>query len=180
NLLQQADFGPTLNRTQQFTLDQITNPAYISNLAGDDQSVLNGLGIDEDLAVVHSTGLVEYGLKDGVNSPIAIVDQIGNLKNETEYEPFGETTKASDYPFEFTGRTMAGGDLYYYRARFYDSDSGRFLSEDPVRGGRSSYAYANGNPILFRDPIGANPVLIVELAVIAEAIEEGPALLQIF
>lgn len=36
-------------------------------------------------------------------------------------------------PFQYTGRefdTETG--LYYYRARYYDPSTGRFLSEDPI------------------------------------------------
>jgi uncharacterized protein RhaS with RHS repeats len=46
--------------------------------------------------------------------------------------------------------------LYYYRARYYDSASGRFLSEDPV--GFASevdfYTYVRNNPIYLIDPRG--------------------------
>lgn len=50
-----------------------------------------------------------------------------------------------------------------YRARYYDSNIGRFLSEDPV--GTSSYAdlyvYASNNPIDRFDPFGLRDVIIV-------------------
>jgi len=49
--------------------------------------------------------------------------------------------------------------LYYYRARYYDQNLGRFLSEDPVRysGGIDVYAYARNNPTTFNDPYGWEP-----------------------
>ena len=47
--------------------------------------------------------------------------------------------------------------LYYYRARYYDSTSGRFLREDPVRfaGGRNFYSYVTNNPVKRTDPLGS-------------------------
>lgn len=47
--------------------------------------------------------------------------------------------------------------LYYYRARYYDQTSGRFLSEDPagLRGdGPNLYAYTLNRPTVLVDPTG--------------------------
>ncbi len=46
--------------------------------------------------------------------------------------------------------------LYYLRARYYDPQSGRFLSEDPtgIEGGFNLYPYAGADPINSRDPSG--------------------------
>jgi RHS repeat-associated protein len=54
----------------------------------------------------------------------------------------------------FTGEQHdADSELYYLRARYYDPESGRFLSRDPLPGGQP-YAYAGGNPINRVDPSG--------------------------
>ena len=43
----------------------------------------------------------------------------------------------------------------YYRARYYDPSSGRFLSEDPQRYEFTSfYSYVGDNPVLWQDPLG--------------------------
>ena len=46
--------------------------------------------------------------------------------------------------------------LCYYRARYYDQSTGRFLSQDPVRfqGGINFYAYVRNNPSNFLDSSG--------------------------
>jgi hypothetical protein len=48
--------------------------------------------------------------------------------------------------------------LYFYKARFYDSTLGRFLSADTLTPGGpeglNRYAYANNSPINFNDPSG--------------------------
>jgi hypothetical protein len=47
-----------------------------------------------------------------------------------------------------------GGGLYYFNARWYDSSTGRFTSEDPVGDGVNWYAYVANNPLLFIDSSG--------------------------
>ena len=44
----------------------------------------------------------------------------------------------------------------YYRARYYDPQIGRFISEDPITfgGGVNFYAYVRNNPIINVDPSG--------------------------
>jgi len=44
----------------------------------------------------------------------------------------------------------------YYRARYYDSEIGRFLKEDPVGffAGQNFYVYALGSPMNWTDPMG--------------------------
>ena len=53
------------------------------------------------------------------------------------------------------------GTVYYYRNRFYDAGSGRFLSEDPL-GFRSSesnlYQYVSSAPTMFTDATGRDRV----------------------
>ncbi len=46
--------------------------------------------------------------------------------------------------------------LYYMRARYYDPQLGRFISEDPlgIAGGLNLYAYAENDPVNGRDPTG--------------------------
>ena len=48
------------------------------------------------------------------------------------------------------------------RARYYDADTGRFISEDPsgFNGGINLYAYCNSNPVNFVDPSGLDTYYI--------------------
>lgn len=50
---------------------------------------------------------------------------------------------------------------YYYRARYYDPSTGRFLSEDPLEfGGEINfYRYVENNPVLLIDPFGLSSLI---------------------
>jgi RHS repeat-associated protein len=52
--------------------------------------------------------------------------------------------------------TSAGGGYVYMRNRWYDPQTGRFLSQDPIglAGGVNLYAYAGNNPTSYSDPFG--------------------------
>ena len=50
----------------------------------------------------------------------------------------------------------------YYRARYYDASSGRFISEDPVVFDGSDvnfYAYVSNSPVVFMDPLGTDGII---------------------
>ena len=51
---------------------------------------------------------------------------------------------------------MLSASSSYYRARYYDQTTGRFLSEDPIRpdDGVDLYIYVSNNPVSFTDPLG--------------------------
>lgn len=85
------------------------------------------------------------------------------MQNWYYYQPFGQTTQWNTpmdtlNPVRFTGREDDGDGLYYYRARYYSPDLGRFISEDPIgfEGASDSnlYAYAGNNPADFTDSRG--------------------------
>jgi RHS repeat-associated protein len=68
---------------------------------------------------------------------------------------------SSETPFGFTGYQKDDETgLYYANARYYDSETGRFLREDPQDGNTSEppslhrYLYANANPNFYTDPTG--------------------------
>jgi RHS repeat-associated protein len=52
---------------------------------------------------------------------------------------------------------------YYYRARYYDPQAGRFLSEDPIafQGGGNFYPYVLNRPLNYTDPRGQIPLPLI-------------------
>lgn len=58
-------------------------------------------------------------------------------------------------PVTFTGKQQDDPTgLYYFNARYYDPNLGRFISEDPVRDGANWYIYCANNPLRYVDPTG--------------------------
>ena len=59
--------------------------------------------------------------------------------------------------FLYTARPWSPvGEIYYYRARWYAPECGRFISRDPIGylGGMNQYQYVSGNPVNLIDPTG--------------------------
>jgi len=93
------------------------------------------LNIDEPLARITSDGTIRYYHADALGSIIALTDDLGNVRTQYNYSPFGETEligEPSDNPFQYTGRENDNTGLYYYRARYYSTYLKRFISEDPI------------------------------------------------
>jgi RHS repeat-associated protein len=84
----------------------------------------------------------------------------GNTAVLYEYSVYGQVA-ASDpnHPnrFMFTGREFdADTGLYYYRARYYHPEIGRFLQTDPIGygDGMNAYRYVGNGPGRWSDPFG--------------------------
>ena len=120
--------------------------------------VLSGLNLDESYAQIAPGGTTN-SITDGLGSTVALTDGSAATTASYSYTPYGATsaTGTGDTPFQFTGRENDGAsNLYYYRARYYSPQMGRFIAEDPsgFAGGINAYAYADGDPIDFTDPTG--------------------------
>jgi RHS repeat-associated protein len=59
----------------------------------------------------------------------------------------------------------------YYRARYYDSQAGRFLSEDPIafQGSGNFYPYVLNRPLNYTDPQGQIPLPLITAGIGAVA-----------
>jgi RHS repeat-associated protein len=119
---------------------------------------LNGLGLDDKLRQ-NSAGTAAYYLLDHLGSTRAWMDSSGNISASFSYDSFGNATGCpAPIGYGYTGRELdADTRLTYYRARWYDSQVGRFISEDPIGfngGDINFYVYVVNNPANFRDPTG--------------------------
>ena len=127
-----------------------------------------GLNIDEPLAMLRSSTTSYYNA-DGSGSVTSLANGAGAFSQSYKFDSFGKTTPNGSLvnPFQYTGResdTETG--LYYYRARYYDSNSGRFLNEDELQflaGGTNFYEYSFNNPANLSDPLGLSPSLLDRL-----------------
>jgi RHS repeat-associated protein len=117
-----------------------------------------GSGIDEPICMIISEGIYYYHF-DGLGSVIALSDEAGDIAERYSYDVYGEPNRTSDIgnPYLFTGR---GYDVetgnYYYRARYYRPQIGRFLQADPIgyTCGLNLYSYCGNTPIICSDPYG--------------------------
>ena len=115
--------------------------------------------IDEPLAELRSGG-ASYYEADGLGSITSLSTSAGTIANTYTYDSLGNLanfTGTLRNPFQYTGREFdPETGLYYYRARYFDQNVGRFNSEDPIRfkGGNNFYEYAYNNPVKVTDPRG--------------------------
>jgi len=120
----------------------------------------HGQRIDQPLAVERS-GQSFFYHADHQGSVRKITDSVGTVINSYDYDSFGRIEASVEgiaNPFTYTGREFdAESNLYYYRARYYDPQIGRFLSEDPIglsAGDANLYSYVLNNPVNLVDPNG--------------------------
>ncbi len=118
-----------------------------------------GSGLDEPLAVLRS-GTTTYYEADGLGSVTSLSNSTGALANTYTYDSFGNlsaSTGTVTNPLRYTARELdSETGVYFYRSRYMDPSTGRFLSEDPIAfvGGINFYPYVRNNPVNSRDPFG--------------------------
>ena len=113
--------------------------------------------------VIGGSGKKFFYHNDHEGSAMVVTDELGNKVVDRDFAPFGEKIKTSDredpYPDEtedgFTGKDFDDDiGLYYYNARWYDQEVGRFISEDSVADDPNGYGYCGENPVNNIDPTG--------------------------
>ena len=121
-----------------------------------------GPGIDRPLKMVRD-GNEYYYVADGLGSIAALTDAGGNVVQQYKYSVFGEMLEKTgnvENPFTYTAREWDGEiGLYYYRARFYDAKTGRFINQDPIMP-NPTYEYCRNAIMQQYDPLGLFPVPI--------------------
>jgi len=103
----------------------------------------------------------QYYIQDHLGSNVKVVDT--GIEQQNKYYAFGETNSigASENDYKYTGKELdSETGLYYYGARYYDPELGRFVQADVVTGSLQDplslnrYAYVKNNPLKFVDPSG--------------------------
>ena len=128
-------------------------------------SYYHGLGL---AGRADSAGNLAFFDADATGNIIGLTDDLGAVANRYVYTPFGDELYEMETilnSFEFNGAfgVMEDADnLLYMRARTYDVELGRFLSEDPLflSGDIGNlYRFAWNDSIQFVDPEGENAIL---------------------
>jgi RHS repeat-associated protein len=102
---------------------------------------------------------------DELGNTVLLTGDNGAVTDSYGISPYGESvtqngSTANPYTWQGAAGVMQEGltSLYYVRARYYESATGRFLSRDPVQHATprefDPYQYASGDPVDFFDPTG--------------------------
>ena len=132
--------------------------------------------LHEQFNVSPTTQNSYFYLPDHLGSANIVTDTTGAIVEESVQYPYGaERAKTGTFnsSYRFTGKELDSEiGLHYFGARYYDSQSGRFVSVDPMIQAFSeakkekndsflrglilneSYSYAGNNPIRYVDPNG--------------------------
>ncbi len=124
---------------------------------------LNGVRI----AAAMPNGECRYFLTDQVDSVNVVLNDKGDAVTRTEYKPYGETwiqegDKTNRPKFNSQELDPETG-YYFYNARYYEAEIGRFITADNIIPDEYStqswnrFSYCKGNPVRYKDPTGHDP-----------------------
>jgi RHS repeat-associated protein len=121
----------------------------------------HGPGIDEPLIVEKNAQVFHYHA-DGLGSVTELTNESAMVIQQYAYSSFGRIESQRELNFvqayTFTSRELdAETGIYSYRARAYDSQTGRFLQPDPIGafgGSLNLYPYVINAPLNYTDPSG--------------------------
>jgi RHS repeat-associated protein len=154
--------GPAPQQETRYVYDGLNAWADFDALNQLIARYLHGEGLDNLLARWRPIEGTAWYLTDHLGTVRDIADATGVIINHLDYDSFGRLVSQTDPAvgdrFAFTGREYDPElDMYYYRARYYDPQLGRFISQDPLgfeAGDSNLYRYVGNAPLAARDPLG--------------------------
>ncbi len=114
----------------------------------------------QGIHISNKDGVIKTYLKDQHGSIVGYADEDGELIDTgdygMDYDAFGnQWTGDAPNPFGYSGEYHdSETGLIYLRNRYYDSSTGRFITEDPAKDGVNWYSYCGGDPVNMVDPWG--------------------------
>jgi RHS repeat-associated protein len=101
----------------------------------------------------------------GIENADTQTDDGGDVSAMRRYDAFGNPVAAWggwQGPFGYGGpygyQTDPDHGLMLLGHRYYEAETGRFLTRDPIKDGRNWYGYCGGNPVASADPTGLYPI----------------------
>ncbi len=156
--------------TTQYLVEDDVNPTGLPQVL---EEVQNGVAVRtytyglqriSESQMASGTWTTSFYGYDGAGSVRQLTNSAGAVTDEYEYDAFGNSfTKQGTTPNNYLYRgEQFDSDLglYYLRARYYNPQTGRFVSRDPEDGNPidpaslHKYLYANGDPVNGIDPMG--------------------------
>ena len=165
----------TGNRTSKTTtINNHVEKVYYLNDNSSLTNVLAELNVDGEVKVYYTIGAdlvsqevngkVYTYLYDGHGTVRALANENGKITDTYTYDAFGNlisSTGSTANSYRYCGEQFdSTTGLYYLRARYMDTSTGRFISQDTYAGSTADpislhkYIYANSNPVMYSDPSG--------------------------
>lgn len=99
-----------------------------------------------------------YLFSDHLSSTRAIINKDKTKTYYLSYFPYGKLKTTGEVPSSVTNlytsqKQDRETNLYYYHARYYNPQTGHFISADQAEG-PNRYAYVGNNPVMKNDPTG--------------------------
>jgi RHS repeat-associated protein len=155
--------------TRQYLIDDLSPTGYPQVVA----DVVNGqirriytYGLERisELQMVNNAPTASFYQYDGRGTVRMLTNSAGAVTDSYEYDAYGNLfTKQGSTPNNYLYRgEQFDSDLglYYLRARYYNPNTGRFMSRDPEDGDQTDpktlhkYLYTGGDPVNGWDPTG--------------------------
>ena len=124
-------------------------------------------------------GLYFY-INDHLGTPQQLITADGTVVWQAAYLPFGEAqlrvgtiTNNLRFPGQYYD---AETGLHYNWNRYYNPDTGRYLSPDPIglEGGLNLYAYVENDPVNWMDPEGLEAIVVCKDSGSVEIFDNNP------
>lgn len=169
----------TASGTITFHYDQNKNVTYETDQSG---AVVASYtyGLDNLPVSMVRGGKTYFYQLNGHGDVVALTDGTGAVVNTYTYDAFGNLvnqTGTVENPYTYAGyRYDKETRLYYLQSRYYNPETGRFLTRDTFEGfeeeplSLNKYIYTQNNPINNIDPDGNHPVLIAVARYVAKAV----------
>jgi RHS repeat-associated protein len=131
--------------------------------------IVYGPGVNDPLVVYYKDGggwpYLQYFITDGGGRLISYTDSTGSDARVGVghiYNEYASQAGAVNDAESFGGsgsEDLDQPDVSFFRNRYYDQRTGRWLTEDPigVAGGVNLYQYVGNNPATYTDPFGLCP-----------------------
>jgi RHS repeat-associated protein len=148
---------PAAGASDPFSL--ITYPSSLTTVYAYGQDL-----ISQDRKTGHTTWSLSYYCYDGGGHVRALANEVGTLTDTYTFDAFGvliAKTGSTENHYLYRGEQFDPDlGLYYQRARYLNTDTGRFWTQDTYEGSPGTpaslhkYFYANGDPVSGWDPSG--------------------------